>query len=126
MQHLFLSIVGCLTEPCHFTTVLPFPRIPTSEDAIIDMERHFYKSRRIFFTGFTSAWVLALVCNWSFFPITWMTLGNVLPAAMIVLGIIAIMTANRGFHAVYAVIALIAIALNVLSEGAWTLNTFIE
>jgi len=121
----FLLLVA-LTAAVYLTTVLLFPRIPTSEDAIIDMERHFYKSRRIFFTGFTLAWVFALICNWSFFPITWIAPGNVLPAVMMVLGIIAIMTANRVFHAFYAVIGLIAIVVNVLSEGAWTLNTFIE
>jgi hypothetical protein len=121
----FLLLVA-LTAAVYLTTVLLFPRIPTSDDAIIDMERHFYKSRRIFFTGFTAAWVLALICNWSFFPMTWITLGNVLPAVMIVLGLIAVMTANRVFHALYAVIGLIAIVINVLSQGAWTLNTFIE
>ena len=121
----FLLLVA-LTAAVYLTTVLLFPRIPASEEAIIDMERHFYKSRRIFFIGFTSAWVLALICNWSFFPVTMFTLANVLPAVMIVLGIIAIMTANRAFHAFYAVIGLIAIVMNVLSEGAWTLSTFIE
>lgn len=121
----FLLLVA-LTAAVYLTTVLLFPRIPTSEDAIIEMERHFYKSRRIFFTGFTLAWVFALICNWSFFPITWIAAGNVLPAVMMVLGIIAVMTANRVFHAFFAVIGLIAIVMNVLSEGAWTLNTFIE
>ena len=121
----FLLLVA-LTAAVYLTTVLLFPRIPTSEDAIIDMGRHFYKSRRIFFTGFTLAWAFALICNWSFFRITWIAAGNVLPGVMMVLGIIAVMTANRVFHAFFAVIGLIAVVLNVLSEGAWTLNTFIE
>jgi hypothetical protein len=121
----FLLLVA-LSGTVYLTTVLLFPRIPASEEAVIDMEQHYYKSGPIFFPAMAAAWVLAFVCNWSFFPITWLSPGNVFPVFMIILCAIAAVTANRRYHAVFAIIGLLVVIVNVLSEGVWTLETFIE
>lgn len=121
----FLLLVA-LVGTVYLTTVLLFPRTPSSEEAIIDMEEHYNKTRPIFFPAMAAAWLFAFICNWSFFPITWLSPGNVFPLLMIVLSLIAAVTANRRYHSIYAIIGLLVIVINVLSEGVWTLDTFIE
>jgi hypothetical protein len=119
---LLVALIGAI----YLTTVLLFPRIPSNEEAIIDLRQHFYKSRRIFFSATTAAWLIALICNWSFFPVAMFTPPNVLPAVMIVLGAIAVATPNRIYHAVFAIIGLIAIVLTMLTQGSWTIETFVK
>jgi hypothetical protein len=111
---LLVALVGAV----YLMTVLLFPRIPDGKERI-DLERHYYRTRRVFFSATAASWALALVCNWSFFPITLLDPWNVIPAVMIVLSIVAVLTASRRFHAIFAVIGLVAIGIILATQGVW-------
>jgi hypothetical protein len=111
---LLIALIGSI----YVMTVLLFPRISPTEEPI-DLDQHYYKSRRIFFwTTFTS-WALALVCNWTLFPIELSDPWIIIPAIMLVLSIVATLTANRIYHAIFAVLGLVAMILVLVVEGAW-------
>ena len=107
-----------LISAIYLMTVLLFPRIPEARESI-DLERHYYRNRRIFFSVTAASWALALFCNWSFFPMALSDPWIVIPASVVVMSIVAVATPNRRYHSVFAVLGLVAMILVLVVEGAW-------
>jgi hypothetical protein len=113
----FLLLVALLAT-VYLMTVLLFPRIPDG-GAAIDLERHYFRSRRVFFSATAASWLLALACNWTFFPITLFDPWNVVPAVMGGLSVVAAFSGNRIFHMVFAILGLVAMVLVLVTQGVW-------
>lgn len=91
----------------YFMTVLVFPRIPEGE-TLIDIEMHYFRNRGIFFSATAASWALALICNWTLFPITsWRDSAIIVPLLVVVLSMVAAWTPNRTFHKAFAILSLI-------------------
>jgi len=111
----FSLLVGFVAS-IYLVTVLLFPRIPESEGQI-DLDAHYYKNRRIFFLANAAGKTLGLLCNLSFLPIgSWLNPAFLLPPLVVCLSILAAITANRPYHAAFAIFTLAAITLAVLTD----------
>ena len=111
----FLLLVG-LVASIYLVTVLLFPRVPESGGQI-DLDAHYYKNRRIFFLANAAAWILGLLCNLSFLPMSsWLNVAVIFPVLFVFLSILAAFTGNRRYHAVFAIFALATITLALLAD----------
>jgi len=115
----FLLLVGLIAS-IYLITVLLFPRVPESGGQI-DLDAHYYKNRRFFFLANAAGWTLGLLCNLSLLPIrSWLSPGGIMgiifPLVVVLLSIFASVTGNRRYHAAFAILALAAIALALLTD----------
>jgi hypothetical protein len=111
----FSLLVG-LVASIYLVTVLLFPRVPESGGQI-DLDAHYYKNRRIFFLTNAAGWTLGLLCNLSFLPIkSWLNPAIIFPLPVVFLSVLAALTANRRYHAAFAIFALAAVALALLTD----------
>jgi hypothetical protein len=107
----FLLLVG-LVAAIFLVTVLLFPRMPESGEEIIDLDAHYYKNRRFFFLANAAGWIMGLLCNLTFLPIQrWLNPGTILPLVFVPSLVIAGVTENRRYHAVFAILTLVTITL---------------
>ena len=112
----FSLLVG-LVASIYLVTVLLFPRVPESRPGQIDLDAHYYKNRRIFFLTNAAGWTLGLLCNLSFLPIkSWLNPAIIFPLPVVLLSVLAALTANRRYHAAFAIFALAAVALALLTD----------
>ena len=110
----FLLLVG-LVASLYLVTILLFPRFPEG-GARVDLDAHYYRNRAFFFVANAVGWLFGLFCNLTFLPIdNWLNPGIVLPLVAVPLLIVAAFTKNRRYHAVMAILFLIAVSL-VLSS----------
>jgi len=113
----FLLLVG-LVASIYLVTVLLFPRVPESGGQI-DLDSHYYKNRRVFFLANAAAWTLALLCNLTFLPLrSWLSQAITIPVLVVFLSILAAITANRRYHAAFAIFALAMMTLGRLAAPA--------
>ena len=114
----FLLLVGLIAS-IYLVTVLLFPRVPESERQI-DLDAHYYKNRRVFFLANAAAWILALLCNLSFLPLSWLSQAVIIPVLVVLLSILAAITGNRRYHAAFAIFALATMTLGLLADPVLT------
>jgi hypothetical protein len=98
------ALVVAFAAAIYLATVLLFPRIPESRE-IVDLRRHFYKNRRIFFSATTGFWALGITCNVTFFSMNVFDLWIITPGSLMLLSIVAAITASPRYHAAFAVAA---------------------
>jgi hypothetical protein len=111
----FSLLVGMVAS-IYLVTVLLFPRVPESGGQI-DLDAHYYKNRRVFFLANAAGWTLGVLCNLSFLPIrNWLNPGIIFPPLVVFLSILAAITGNRRYHAAFAIFALAALTLALLSD----------
>jgi len=113
----FSLLVG-LVASIFLVTVLLFPRVPESGGQI-DLDAHYYKNHRVFFLANAAGWMLGVLCNLSFLPIrNWLSPGIIFPPLVVFLSILAAITANRRYHAAFAIFTLVAMTLALLTDPA--------
>ena len=106
----FLLLVG-LVASIYLVTVLLFPPVP-EPGRQVDLDAHYYKNRRFFFLANAAGWIMGLLCNLTFLPVRqWLNPGTILPLVFVPLLVIAGVTGNRRYHAVFAIFTLITISL---------------
>jgi hypothetical protein len=73
----------------------------------------------VFFLANAAGWTLGLLCNLSFLPIrSWLNPGIIFPPLVVFLSILAAITANRRYHAAFAIFALVVMMLALLTDPA--------
>jgi hypothetical protein len=98
------ALVVAFAAAIYLATVLLFPRVPENSQ-IVDLRRHFYKNRRIFFSATAGFWSLGITCNATFFSVNVLDLWIITPSLLVLLSIVAAITANPRYHAAFAVAA---------------------
>jgi len=112
----FLLLVG-LVAAIYLVTVLLFPRMPESGGQI-DLDAHYYKNRRFFFLANAAGWLMGLLCNLTFIPMgSWLNPGVILPLVFVPLLVVAAITGNRRYHAVFAIFSLISVSLLLIAPA---------
>jgi hypothetical protein len=98
------ALVVAFAAAIYLATVLLFPRIPETTQ-IVDLRKHFYKNRRIFFSATAGFWSLGITCNATFFSLSVLDLWIIVPGLLVLLSIVAAITANPRYHGAFAVAA---------------------
>ena len=112
----FLLLIA-LTATIFLMTVLLFPRSPEPGE-IIDLRAHYYGNSAIFLRANAAAWVLAIFCNWMFFPVpTWLDPSISIPAILIILSLIVAQTRHAVLHGVFSIITLAGMIVMLLMQG---------
>ena len=110
---LLVALVGAI----FLMTVLLFPRMP--DTGAIDLRAHYYANSAIILRANAAAWALALFCNWSLYPIsTWLDPWLAVPATVVILSFVVAQTKRPLLHAIFSIIALIAIIVMFVPQGA--------
>lgn len=112
----FLLLIA-LTGAIFLMTVLLFPRASEPGETI-DLRAHYYANSAIFLRAHAAAWALALFCNWSLYPVdTWVDVSLSLPAVVVVLSLLVARTKRPTLHAIFSVVAVLAVILMLLLQG---------
>ena len=77
------------------------------------------RHRRVFFLTNAVGWILGVLCNLTFLPIkSWLNPGILFPLPVVFLSVLAAVTSNRRYHAAFAIFALAAVAVALLTDPA--------
>jgi hypothetical protein len=113
----FLLLIA-LTGAIFLMTVLLFPNM--SEPAeVIDLRAHYHSNSAILLRANAAIWVLALLCNWTLYPIdTWLSPWISVPALLVVLSLVVAQFRHAVLHGIFSIISLAAIIVMLLTEGS--------